>query len=140
VCRFHCGCQMYTVSNGSTEDLVFVFILTMCVYVETFFSFPLKVNLCCVIFASDAFLLLVYLSVNTLIFLTYVHDWAELLHTLEQKRNIIQSYWKVYWECVFIVERELTGKQVRKMKGLEGWRNLVCAFEVRISCVFIEKY
>ena len=65
---------MYTVSNGSTEDLVFVFILTMCVYVETFFSFPLKVNLCCVIFASDAFLLLVYLSVNTLIFLTYVHD------------------------------------------------------------------
>ena len=38
--------------------------------------------------------------------------------------------------CVFIVERELTGKQVRKMKGLEGWINLVCAFEVlNKSCV-----
>jgi len=42
------------------------------------------------------------------------------LHTLGQRTNIIQSYCKVYRECVFLVERELTGKQVRKMKGLEG--------------------
>jgi len=33
---------MYPVSNGSTEDLMFVFILTMCVYVGTIFFLPFE--------------------------------------------------------------------------------------------------
>lgn len=57
---------------------------------------------CCVIAASDAFLL-AYLSVNSSVF---VHDWEELLHTLE-KTKIVQSYCKVFKEiCVIIVERD----------------------------------
>jgi hypothetical protein len=52
------------------------------IYICVFFSSSLKVIFCCVISASHAFLLLVYLSGNTSL---SVHDWEELLHTLEKK-------------------------------------------------------
>ena len=122
------------------HEILCLGLLTKCAYVETiFFWSPLNVNICCVMFVSDACLLLVYLNVSTLIFSAYVHDWEELLHTLEQKTNIVQSYCKVYREMCVHIWKRVNWKQLRKMKGLEGWRNVVCALEVRISCVFYHK-
>jgi hypothetical protein len=79
-CTKSCVCFLYnTVCLYRSNIYIYIYI-----YIYIFFSSSLKVIFCCVISASDAFLLLVYLSGNTSL---SVHDWEELLHTLEKKNH-----------------------------------------------------
>lgn len=142
VCRFRCVCKMYPVSNGSTWDLMFV-----CFYINKvclcrnyfFFLFKGESLLCDICFWCFP---VVSVSECEHFDIFCICTWLRgiVAYTWTKNKVSYKVIVKFTENCVFIVERELTGKQVRKMKGLEGWINLVCAFEVRINCVFIEKY